>query len=289
MVVRMNIEVIDLCKSFNDFKLDNINIKVPKGKIIGLIGENGAGKTTLLKCILDIVQLDKGIVKLFNHEYSDTLKEDIGVVFDDSFMNETFNVMDINLIMKNIYNNWDSNMYFNYLKKFNIPLKKKLRKLSTGMKKKIEIITAISHKPKLLILDEPTSGLDPVIRSDILDMLENFVKDGSSSVLLSTHITSDLEHIADDVILLSNGRVIFDKTLKKIRNEYILLDLDYKEFSLFNKSIIIRYKKNRIDYQILIRKEDMKKEYNKYIKNITTLESIMLLYIKGEEVCPGLS
>lgn len=277
----MNIEVTDLCKSFTDFKLDNINIKVPMGKIIGLIGENGAGKTTLLKCILDIVHPDKGRVKLFNKEYSSLLKEDIGVVFDDSFMNETFNVIDINLIMKNIYNNWDSNMYFTYLKDFNIPLKKKLRKLSTGMKKKIEIITAISHKPKLLILDEPTSGLDPIIRSDILDILEDFVKDGTSSVLLSTHITSDLEHIADDIIFLSNGKVIFDKSLKEIRDEYILLDLDYKEYSLFNKSIIIRYKKNRNDYQVLIKKENMNKEYNKYIKNITTLESIMLLYIKG--------
>jgi len=278
----VNIEVINLTKVFPDFTLDNINIKVPKGKIIGLIGENGAGKTTLLKCILDIVHPTKGYVKLFNKEYQDNLKEDIGVVFDESFMNETFTAKDIDIIMQNIYKKWDSKKFFKYMNDFNIPINKKLRKLSTGMKKKVEIATAFSHHPKLLILDEPTSGLDPVIRSDILDMLEDFIKDKDASVLLSTHITSDLEHIADDIIFLSKGKIIFDKPLKEIKNEYILLELTYEEFNDFNKDIIIRYKKNRIDYQILIKKEDMKIKYQKYIKNITSLESIMLLYIRGE-------
>ncbi len=281
----MNIEVENLTKSFEEFKLDDINLSIPKGKIVGLIGENGAGKTTLIKCILDVMHCDNGTIKLFNQKYQGNLKDDIGVVFDNSFINETFNIKDINLIMKNIYTHWDSHLFFKYMKEYNIPLKKEIKRLSTGMKKKIEIAVALSHHPKLLILDEPTSGLDPIIRSEVLDMFQDFVTNKENSILLSTHITSDLEHIADDVIFISHGKIIFNKPLKEIKEEYIMLELNHKEYDSFNKEIIIRAKKNRLDYQILINKKDMKKAYEKYIKNITTLDDIMLLYIKGEKVC----
>ncbi len=152
------------------------------------------------------------------------------------------------------------------------------------MKKKVEIATALSHHPKLLILDEPTSGLDPIIRSEILDMFEDYVSNGENSILLSTHITSDLEHIADDVIFISKGKVIFDRPLQDIKNDYVMLELTFEEFDQFPKQDIIRKKKNRLDYQILIHKKSMKKNYEKYQKKFTTLDDIMLLYIKGEEV-----
>lgn len=278
----MNIEVKNLNKSFDEFALKDIEIKIPKGKIVGLIGENGAGKTTLIKCILNAMHKDSGEIKLFGCDYKDSLKEDIGVVFDDSFINETFTIMDINLIMKNIYKKWDSRLFFKYVKEFKLPKNKEIKKLSTGMKKKIEIATCIARHPRVLILDEPTSGLDPVMRSEVLDMFEDFVSNKENSILLSTHITSDLEHIADDVIFISNGSLIFDKPLKEIKESYIELVLTKEEFEKFNKKDIIRYKKNRIDYQVLINKKSMKKEYNKYIKNITTLDDIMLLYIRGQ-------
>lgn len=278
----MNIETKNLTKSFDTFKLDNISIKIPKGKITGLIGENGAGKTTLIKCILNVLTIDAGEVLLFGNKFKDEYKNDIGVVFDNAFVNEQYNVKDINLIMKNIYTNWDSKRFMKYMREYNIPLKKELRKLSTGMKKKVEIATALSHNPKILILDEPTSGLDPVIRSEILDMFEDFVNNKEHSILLSTHITSDLEHIADDVIFISNGKIIFDRPLKEIKSNYIILEMHEKDFTKFDKSHIIRFKKNRLDYQVLIEKDNMKKSYEKYIKNITTLDDIMLLYIRGE-------
>lgn len=278
----MNIEVNNLVKKFDEFELKNISIEVPKGKIVGLIGENGAGKTTLIKCILNSVVKDSGEIKLFDSDYLDSLKEDIGVVYDDSFMIELYNAKDINLIMKNVYKNWDSELFFKYMKEYKIPIKKQLKNLSTGMKKKVEIAAALSHHPKLLILDEPTSGLDPVIRSEVLDMFQNFVNNKENSILLSTHITSDLEHIADNVIFISNGSIIFDKELKEIRNEYIVLELDKEEFKDFDKESVIRYKENRLDYQVLINRSNFKKEYEKYIKNITTLDDIMLLYIRGE-------
>lgn len=278
----MNIEVKNLNKNFEEFALKDIEIKIPKGKIVGLIGENGAGKTTLIKCILNVMHKDSGEVKIFGENYKDSLKEDIGVVFDDSFLNETFTIMDIDLIMKNIYKKWDSRLFFKYIKTFKLPRNKEIKKFSTGMKKKIEIAACIARHPKVLILDEPTSGLDPVMRSEVLDMFEDFVSNKENSILLSTHITSDLEHIADDVIFISNGELIFDKPLKEIKESYIELELTKEEFEKFNKKDIIRYKKNRIDYQVLIDKKSMKKEYNKYIKNITTLDNIMLLYIRGQ-------
>lgn len=278
----MNIEVKNLNKKFEEFALKDIEIKIPKGKIVGLIGENGAGKTTLIKCILNVMHKDSGEVKIFGENYKDSLKEDIGVVFDDSFLNETFTIMDIDLIMKNIYKKWDSRLFFKYIKTFKLPRNKEIKKFSTGMKKKIEIAACIARHPKVLILDEPTSGLDPVMRSEVLDMFEDFVSNKENSILLSTHITSDLEHIADDVIFISNGELIFDKPLKEIKESYIELELTKEEFEKFNKKDIIRYKKNRLDYQILIDKKSMKKEYNKYIKNITTLDNIMLLYIRGQ-------
>ena len=277
----MNIEVNNLCKNFEEFKLDNVSIKVPKGKIVGLIGENGAGKTTMIKCILNVMYKNSGTVKLFDQEYDDILKDDIGVVFDNSFINESYNVKDLNLIMKNIYKNWDSKLFFKYIKDYKLPLKKEIKKLSSGMKKKLEIATALSHHPKLLILDEPTSGLDPVIRSEVLDMFQDFVYNNDNSILLSTHITSDLEHIADDIVFISEGKIIFDEPLKEIKEKYIILELTKEEFPDFDKNVIIRYKENRLDFLVLIDKKDMKKSYNKYIKNITTLDDIMLLYIRG--------
>ncbi len=278
----MNIEVNHLNKVLDDFKLDDVSIKVPKGKIVGLIGENGAGKTSLIKCILSAMYKDSGVVSLFEGEYKDQLKDLIGVVYDDSFVNQTFMIQDIDMIMSNIYKNWDKEMFNNYMKEYKITFNKEFKKLSTGMKKKVEIAVAISHHPKILILDEPTSGLDPVIRSEVLDMFQNFVDNTDNSILLSTHITSDLEHIADDVIFISNGKIIFDQKLKDIKTNYIILEPDKEEFKNIDKKDIIKYKENRLDYLVLMLKENMKEEYEKYVRSITTLDNIMLLYIRGE-------
>lgn len=277
----MNIEVKNLNKKFEDFQLKDINIEVPKGKIVGLIGENGAGKTTLIKCILGAMFKNSGEVKLFGKNYNDSLKDDIGVVYDNSFIIETYNIKDLNLIMKNIYKNWDQKLFFKYIEEYKLPLKKEIRKLSTGMKKKLEIITAICHHPKVLILDEPTSGLDPVIRSEVLDIFQDFVNNNDNSILLSTHITSDLEHIADNVIFISKGKIVFDRPLKEIKDDYIVLDVDKEEFKNINKKDIIKYKENRLDYQVLIHEKSMNAKYKKYIKRITTLDDIMLMYIRG--------
>lgn len=277
----MNIEVKNLSKKLDDFHLNNININVPKGHIVGLIGENGAGKTTLIKCILDVMHKDEGEISIFGQNLTDTIKNDIGVVFDDSFMIESYKIKDINLLCKNIYKNWDEPLFINYMNEFKIPMNKIFKRLSTGMKKKVEIAVCLSHKPKLLILDEPTSGLDPIIRSEVLDMFQNFVDNKKNSILLSTHITSDLEHIADDIIFISNGSIVFDRPLKEVIENYIILEVTKKEFDSINKKHIIRYKENRLDYQILIDKNNNLEKYKKYIKRATNLDDIMFLYIRG--------
>lgn len=277
----MNIEVKNLNKSFSDFNLNNININIPKGKIVGLIGENGAGKTTLIKCIMDTIHKDSGIINIDGHSFTSKDKDSIGIIFDDSFFIETFRIKDINLICKNIYKKWDEELFYNYMKEFKIPKDKKFKLLSTGMKKKVEIACALSHHPKILILDEPTSGLDPIIRSEVLDIFTDFVKSQENSILLSTHITSDLEHIADDVIFISNGNIIFDKPLREVKENYIVLEVKKDDFKKINKKDIMKYKENRLDYEILIERKKMKKNYQRYAKNITTLDDIMLIVIRG--------
>ncbi len=281
------IEIKDLKKNYSNFKLDIEDLSVPEGAIIGLIGENGAGKTTLIKSILNIIKIDNGTIKIFNKDYNKEekiIKEDIGVVLDDMFFPEILTVKDIDLTMKDIYINWDSNLFLSYLKKLDILSNKKIKELSKGMRKKLEIVTALSHKPKLLILDEPTSGLDPVVRNEVLDLFLDFIKDESHTVLLSTHITSDLERIADNIIFIDNGRIVMNKLRDELIDNYGILKCDINDFAKINKEDIIKYKKNKYDVQILVAdRNKMSKKYKECIIDKITLEDLMILMIKGEK------
>lgn len=282
------IEIKNLEKKYDDkFKLGEINLEIPGGAIVGLIGENGAGKTTLIKSMLNIIKIDNGEIKLLGKNYKqEDVKEDIGVVLDNMFFPEILNAKDINSSMKGIYKNWDSNLFFSYLKEFELPENKPLKSMSKGMRKKLEIATALAHKPKLLILDEPTSGLDPVVRNEVLDIFLKFVSDEEHSILLSTHITSDLEHIADEIIFIDKGKKILQKTRDDIIENYGILKCNIDDFSKIDKKDIISYKKTKYSYEILVenREESMKK-YSDCIVDKITLEDLMVLIIKGEKVC----
>lgn len=281
------IEIKNLTKKYDGFKLDNINLNIPKGLIIGLIGENGAGKTTLIKSILNIITIDKGSIKIFDKDYKKEdylIKEDIGVVLDDMFFPEILNAKDICCIMKDIYKNWDSNLYYNYLSKFDVPTSKKIKDLSKGMRKKLEIVTALSHKPKLLVLDEPTSGLDPVVRDEVLDLFLDFIQEEDNTILLSTHITSDLEHIADRIVFIDKGKLIMDESRDDILDNYGILKCDIDYFNNIDKKDIISYKKGKYEYQILVANRDkIKNKYKDCILDKITLEELMVLVIKGEK------
>lgn len=281
----MAIDVKNLKKKYSDFELGSIDLEIPRGIIVGLIGENGAGKTTLIKSILNIINKDTGIIKIFGKDYKEfesEIKEDIGVVLDEEFFPELLNAKDINLVMKDIYRNWDKNLFYKYLSDFQIKDNQAIKALSKGMRKKLEIATALAHHPKLLILDEPTSGLDPVVRGEVLDIFMDFLKDEDNTVLLSTHITSDLEHIADRIVFIDKGCKVLDKDREELFDNYGILRCDNDSLEKINQEDIVSYKKNKYDVSVLVNDiNKCRKRYKDFVIDKITLEELMVLMIKG--------
>ena len=248
------LEIKNLCKKYDNFELKNITFNLPKGMIMGFIGENGAGKTTTIKAILDIIKGDSGVIKIFDLDsgkYNNKIKEDLGVVLDDMFFPEILTPKDINNTMKSIYKNWDTLMFNNYLKEFSLLPNKQIKTFSKGMRKKLEIATALSHHPKLLILDEPTSGLDPVARAQIIQIFQSFIEKDECSILLSSHITTDLEHIADYITFINNGEIAFSKTTNELLDNYGIVKCGEKDFMNINKEDYLKYRKTKYEYELI--------------------------------------
>ena len=281
------LEIKSLCKKYDGFELKNISLRLPKGMIMGLIGENGAGKTTTIKSILNLINIDRGEIKVFGlnvKENERKIKEDVGVVLDDSFFSEYLNPVDINKIMKKIYKNWDEKLYFKYLEDFKLPKNKMSKEFSSGMKMKLKIAVALSHHPKLLILDEPTSGLDPVARNEILDIFQDFIQNGENSIFVSSHITSDLEHIADYITFINDGEIVLSKTRDELLEKYGVVKCSKSEFEKIDKNDYVKFKVNRYEYDVLVEdKSKFKRKYDFKIIDKPTLDDIMLIYIKGEK------
>lgn len=282
--MKMNnaIEIKDLMKHYPDFTLGEISLEIPQGIIVGLIGENGAGKTTLIKSILDVIKKDRGEVFVLGREVAFS-KEEIGVVFDNSFFPEVMTSANIDSVMKDVFRNWDSPLFYRYLDSFSIKKDQSLRTMSKGMRKKVEIATALSHHPKLLILDEPTSGLDPIVRNEVLDIFLNFIQDEEHTVLLSSHITSDLEHIADQIVFIDKGKIVLNEDRNVIFDHYGILRCSDEDFSRIDRDDILAYKKNRYEYDVLVTDTDTcRKKYGNCIIDKITLEDMMLIMVKGE-------
>ena len=274
-------------KTYDDFTLKNINLNVPKGIIMGLVGENGAGKTTTIKLILNLIKRDKGSIKIFgldNIQKEMEIKERIGVVMDESNFYTDLNPNDISKIMSNIYANWDNDTFFDYLKQFNIPRKKTIKDLSKGMKMKLSIAVALSHKPDLLILDEPTSGLDPIVRNEILDIFQDFIQDEEKSILFSTHITSDLDKIADYITFIHKGEIIFSKEKDGLINDYGIIKCGKDDFNKIDSKDVVGYRKNQFGYEILVINRQLSEiKYKGLTIDSVNLEDIMLFYIRREK------
>lgn len=278
------IEIKGLVKKYDDkFQLGKLDLTIPKGVIVGLIGENGAGKTTLLKAILNIIHIDSGTIKINGEDNKkEEKKENIGVVLDNMFFPEILTAKDIELAMRGIAKNWDTELYYNYLKEFSLPLDKPLKALSKGMRKKLEIATALSHHPDILILDEATSGLDPVIRNEILDIFLNFIQDENHTIILSTHITTDLEHVADKIVFIDQGKIVLDKARDELIDHYGILKCDPDKMEQVKKEDYLCYKKNKYDVEFLVADRDKtRKKYPNFVVDKVTLEELMLLMIKG--------
>ena len=277
--------VSGLTKTYQDFVLDQVSFSVPSGSIVGLIGENGAGKSTTINAALGLIQKEAGQVSIFGKEGLDgDTKEEIGVVFDGSNYPEILSPRKLNGVMKNIYRSWDETAYFRLLKQFSLPPDKRIKQFSKGMKMKLAISVALSHHSKLLILDEATSGLDPVIRDDILDMLLDFVQEEDHSILVSSHITSDLEKIADYIVFIHEGKVVFSKPKDELVEQYGVLKCGAAQFDALDKADIIVYRKMDYEWQVLVAdREKMQKKYPKAMVVPATIDEIMLLYVKGEK------
>ena len=279
------LEIKNLTKRYKDFKLKNVSLELPKGMIMGFIGENGAGKTTTIKSILNIINDYTGEIKVFglyNKKYDKFIKDDIGFVLDDMFFPEILNPMDINAIMKEVYVNWDSNIYFKYLNKFSLPKNNKIKTFSKGMRKKLEIVVSLSHHPKLLILDEPTSGLDPVARNEVIDIFQDFIQNEECSILLSSHITTDLEHIADYIVFINNGEILLSKTRDELLENYGIVKCSEEDFKKIENSDFIKYRKSKYEYEVLVEnKKKFNKKYNIDTIDKITLEDLMVMMIKG--------
>ena len=243
------LQVENLTKQYADFKLDHVSFSVPKGTIMGLIGENGAGKSTTINAILDLIHKDDGTVTFWGQELSSTkqIKEDVGVVFDGINFYETLTPAKVGKIAGAAYKQWDGHLFQDYLKRFQLPADKEIKSLSKGMKMKLCIAVALSHNPKLLILDEATSGLDPVMRDDILDVFLEFVQDENHSILMSSHITTDLEKVADYITFIHQGKVLFCKTKDELRYNYGIIRCGAALFDQLDKAEILAYRKD--DYQ----------------------------------------
>ena len=273
-----------LTKTYPDFTLDNVSFAVPSGSIVGLIGENGAGKSTTINAALGLIQKEAGQVSILGEEkIDDDTKERIGVVFDGSNYPEILSPKKINRIMKNIYRSWNEQIYFRLLKQFSLPLDKQVKQFSKGMKMKLAISAAFSHQSNLLILDEATSGLDPVMRDDILDMLLEFVQEEERSILVSSHITSDLEKIADYIVFIHKGKVVFSKPKDALMEQYGMIKCGTAQFEALDKADITAYRKMDYEWQVLItNREKMERKYPKAMIVPATIDEIMLLYIKGK-------
>lgn len=281
------IEVRDLNKKYDNFALKNINLDVPKGTVFGLIGKNGSGKSTLIKSLIGINHSKYDSLDFFGLPYKDNIKkinDSLAVIFDQSCYDESFTPYIISKVMRNVYKSWDDEKFNHYLKEFELPLKKKIQDFSRGMKMKLEFAVAFSHDTKILILDEATSGLDPIIRDEILDILRKYTLDEDHTVIISSHITSDLDKIADYIALIDDGQIHFIKSYHEIINNYGLVKCGEEVFHSLNEEDVIAFKKTRFSYNVLVKdRYAVKKVFKNIIIENVSLEEIMLYIVKGEK------
>lgn len=281
------IEISGLTKHYDGFTLDNVSFSVPVGSIMGFIGQNGAGKSTTIKAILNIIGVDGGEIKLFGKDYIKDeyeVKSQIAAVFDELPFYDKFNAVQINTLFRGLYKTWDSKTYFGYIECFGLPKKKKLKDFSKGMKMKLQIATALSHGAKLLIMDEATTGLDPVVRNEILDIFREYLQDETNSILMSSHITSDLEKIADCVTFIDKGKILLSGVKDEILENHGLIKCRKEELSEIAKEDYISARISDFGAEAMVSdREACHKKYPSLLIEKTTLEEIMLFYVNREK------
>lgn len=284
------LELHQVCKTFpkTNFTLDHVSFSVPYGSIMGFVGENGAGKTTTIGCVLNTVSKDSGTIKIFGKELADTdteLKEKIGVVYDGDNFPAYWTAEQLSDVMQGLYTNWDNELFKKYLNDFRLLPNQKIKSYSRGMTMKLAVAAALSHHPQLLILDEATSGLDPIMRDDMLDVFLEFVQDENHSILLSSHITSDLEKIADYITFIHNGKLIMAASKNDLVYNFAVMRCKESQFLELDPGDILAYRKRDYQIDVLVSNgKEIQRKYRNAVVDHVSVDEIMLLLVKGERV-----
>ncbi|MEF9935599.1 MAG: ABC transporter ATP-binding protein [Clostridium sp.] len=284
------LEIENLCKTYEskDFKLDNVTLKIPRGSIMGFVGKNGAGKSTTINTALNITSRDSGVVKFWGTDMTDEstlVREDIAVVFDSVNFYEELTVKKLEKVLSGIYRNWNSDIFYSHLEKFKLPIDKKIKTFSRGMAMKLSISVAMSHSARLLILDEATAGLDPVIREEILDMFLEFVCDEKNSILISSHISSDIEKIADYISIIDEGKIILTESKDNLIYNYGIARMRQSDFDMVEKEDYISYRHRGLQIDALVsNKTSFSKKYPHIILDEAKIDEILPLIVKGGDI-----
>ena len=284
------LELQQVSKKFtkSGFMLNNVTFSLPYGAILGFVGENGAGKTTTIGCILNTITKDSGTIKLFGKEMQDKdtdIREKIGVVYDGDNFPAYWTANRLSQVMEGLYTQWDNALFQKYLEDFHLQPKQKIKHYSRGMTMKLALAVALSHHPQLLILDEATSGLDPIMRDEILDVFLEFVQEEDHSILLSSHITSDLEKVADYITFIHDGRLIMTASKNDLAYHYAVLRCGENQFRSLDPGDIIAYRKRDLQIDVLVSNgKEAERKYRGVVVDHVSVDEIMLLLVKGERV-----
>lgn len=246
------LKVYGLCRSFGEFQIKDVSISLPRGYIMGFIGPNGAGKTTTIKLIMNLIKRDRGEVLIFgkdNIKNEKEVKQRIGFVYDENYYYDFLSLQEMKNIIAPFYRDWDEAVFQKYLKVFELPPRKKVKDLSRGMKMKFSLALALSHKAELILMDEPTSGLDPVFRSELLDILRSEIQDENRGILFSSHITSDLERIADYICFINNGQIVFSQTCDELREKYLLVKGPLELLKESTRQLMLNVKEDHFGFE----------------------------------------
>lgn len=280
------IDIKDLCKSYKDFSLDKISLTVPKGTAMGFIGQNGSGKTTTIKSILNLIHYDTGTIQVLgcdSQRDSVKVKQDIGIVFDELGVPDSLNCKMVDKIMKNIYKNWNTSDFFKYTELFSLPKDKAFKNYSRGMQMKLQIAIALSHSARLLILDEATAGLDPVARNEILDILLEYMEDENNSILMSSHITSDLERVADYITFIDKGKILLSDEKYNIIENHMIVKGSSNEIDALPSQYIIGSRKNSYGAEALTHQPKLlQRDFPHLVYDKISLDDILYFYIKQQ-------
>lgn len=283
----MIIKLTDVQKKYKDFSL-NCSLEVEEGTIVALIGQNGAGKSTTFKAILGLIEVDGGDIELFDKpvkELSKKDREDIGVVMSESFFSTFFTIKDIAAVLKATYSKFNMDEFFKKCQHYNLPLDKKLKEFSTGMKAKIKVLSAMSYEARLLILDEPTLGLDAMTRNEILDELREYMEVEGRAIIISSHISSDLESLCDNLYFIHNGEVVFNEDTDTILYEYAVLKVDEATYETLDKAHIIYSKKESYGYKLLTNERQFYIEnYPGIVVEKGNIDEVVMMMVKGKEM-----